>query len=157
MFRYEVVEQRPIIYVDESGFALDSPRDKGYSTKGEKCYGYRDWHAKDRTNAIGAIMDFKLLNVCLFDSNIDADIFYAWVTQELLTCTPDNAVVVLDNATFHKRNDIVAAIEKQELIVQFLPPYSPDLNPIEKKWAQAKSIRRKFNYTPDELFCSDLI
>ncbi|MEM6722351.1 MAG: hypothetical protein AAF611_23700 [Bacteroidota bacterium] len=33
-----------------------------------------------------------------------------------------------------------------------MPPYSPDLNPIEKKWAQAKSMRRKFGYTPDQLF-----
>ena len=43
-------------------------------------------------------------------------------------------------------------MEKAGCIVEFLPPYSPDLNPIEKKWAQAKSIRRKFNYTVDELF-----
>lgn len=44
------------------------------------------------------------------------------------------------------------AIEQHNHILEFLPPYSPDLNPIEKKWAQAKSIRRQFNYTPEELF-----
>ena len=44
------------------------------------------------------------------------------------------------------------AIEEQGHILEFLPPYSPDLNPIEKKWAQVKAIRRKFNYTTDELF-----
>jgi len=93
-----------------------------------------------------------LFNVCLFDCYINADVFYAWLTQELLPNTPNNAVIVLDNATFHKRNDALEAIEKAGHTVEFLPPYSPDLNPIEKKWAQAKSIRRKFNYTPNELF-----
>ncbi|MBS9767906.1 MAG: transposase [Flavobacteriaceae bacterium] len=91
-------------------------------------------------------------NVCLFDCYINADVFYTWVSQELLANTPNNSVIVLDNATFHKRSDILQAIEKAGHIVEFLPPYSPDLNPIEKKWAQAKSIRRKINYTPEELF-----
>ena len=70
----------------------------------------------------------------------------------MLPNIPSNSVIVLDNATFHKRNDALKAVEQQKHTLEFLPPYSPDLNPIEKKWAQAKNIRRKFNYTPDELF-----
>ncbi|MEM6722260.1 MAG: transposase, partial [Bacteroidota bacterium] len=54
--------------------------------------------------------------------------------------------------TFHKRKDMQQAIEQKGCALEFLPPYSPDLNPIEKKWAQAKSMRRKFGYTPDQLF-----
>ena len=146
------MEQHPIVYVDESGFALDAPRDRGYRTKGQRCYAGQDWPARGRLNAIGAITDFKLLNVCLFDTYINADVFYAWLSQELLTSLPSNSVIVLDNATFHQRRDALEAIEKAGHIVEFLPPYSPDLNPIEKKWAQAKSIRRKFGYSPDELF-----
>lgn len=152
IFRYEFVDKRPIVYVDESGFSVDAPRDRGYSLKGERCYAKKDWHARGRVNAIGAITNFELFNVCLFDSNINADIFYAWVKEELLPNTPDTAVIVLDNATFHKRSDISLAIKSQGHTLEFLPPYSPDLNPIEKKWAQAKSIRRRFDYTPDQLF-----
>lgn len=152
IFKYEFIEARPIVYVDESGFALDSPRDNGYSQKGQRCYASKDWHARGRVNAIGAVTNFKLINVCLFDTYINADVFYAWVSQELLKSIPQNSVIVLDNATFHKRNDAIEAIEKQGHAVLFLPPYSPDLNPIERKWAQAKSIRRKFRYTPDQLF-----
>lgn len=61
--------------MDESSFALDASKDKGYSFKGQKCYAKKDWHAKGRINAIGAIVDFKLFNVCLFDTNINSDIF----------------------------------------------------------------------------------
>ena len=66
--------------------------------------------------------------------------------------TPKNSVIILDNATFHKRSDAQEVIEKAGHTLEFLPPYSPDLNPIERKWAQAKSIRRKFDYNINELF-----
>ena len=46
----------------------------------------------------------------------------------------------MDNATFHKRQDTQEMIEKEGFILEYLPPYSPDLNPIEQKWAQAKAI-----------------
>jgi len=49
----------------------------------------------------------------------------------------------MDNATFHKREDMKKAIEEAGAILEYLPPDSPDLNPIEHKWAQAKAIRRK--------------
>ena len=97
-------------------------------------------------NAIGDITDFKLLNVGLFDTDINAG-----VSPELLTNLPSNSVIVLDHATFHQRRDALEAIERAGHIVEFLPPYSPDLNPIGKKWAPAKSIRPKFGYSPEEL------
>jgi transposase len=81
--------------------------------------------------------------VCLFQFNIDANTFYTWVVQDLLPKVPKGSVIVMDNASFHKRDDIREAIEKAGSILEFLPPYSPDLNPIEHKWAQLKSIRRK--------------
>jgi transposase len=57
----------------------------------------------------------------------------------------------MDNATFHKRKKMIELIEKGH-ILEYLPPYSPDLNPIEKKWAQAKAIRRQQNCSIDNLF-----
>lgn len=90
--------------------------------------------------------------MCLFEGNINADVFYAWFIEELLPNTLKNSVIVLDNATFHKRNDAKEAIKQNGNLLEFLPPYSPDLNPIEKKWAQTKNIRRQFQYSPSELF-----
>lgn len=93
-----------------------------------------------------------MLNVCLFEGNINADVFYSWVTQQLLPSLPENAVIVMDNATFHKRSDSIEIIKSKGHDILFLPPYSPDLNPIEKKWAQAKSIRKKLRCDPFKLF-----
>jgi transposase len=151
MMKYEL-QGKNIVYLDESGFAHDAPRTHGYSLKGKRCLGEKDWHSRGRLNAIGAIIGFAFLAICLFDCNINSDVFYAWVTKDLLPKTPAESVIVMDNATFHKRDDIIAAIKSRGHIVEFLPPYSPDLNPIEHKWAQVKSIRRKLRCDVLELF-----
>ncbi len=119
------------------------PRTHGYSDKGKRCYGIHNWQAKGRVNVIGAIIDFTFLTVSLFNSNINSNIFYAWLTQDLLPKVKKGAVIVMDNATFYKRKDMIKAIQMAGCIIEYLPPYSPDLNPIEKKWAQAKSIRKR--------------
>jgi len=128
------------------------PRINGYSKKGQRCYGTQDWHARGRINAIGAIIGMTFLTVSLFNGNVNSDVFYAWLTQDLLPKVPQGSVIVMDNASFHKRNDMIDAIEASHCIVEFLPPYSPDLNPIEHKWAQAKAIRKQHRCSVEELF-----
>jgi transposase len=93
-----------------------------------------------------------LLGIGLFEFNVNANVFHGWVVQCLLPALPSNSVVVMDNASFHKRQDIQEAIAQAGHILEYLPPYSPDLNPIEKKWAQAKAIRRQKKCSVDELF-----
>ena len=83
---------------------------------------------------------------------MNSDVFYAWLTQDLLPKVPVGVVIIMDNTTFHKRIDMINAIEQRGILLEFLPPYSPDLNPIEHKWAQAKAIRRQHRCTVDELF-----
>ena len=117
-----------------------------------RCIGTQDWQAKGRTNAIGALLGKTLLTVALFAFNINADVFTVWVEQDLLPKLPPNTVIVMDNATFHKRNDTQDLIREAGHELLYLPPYSPDLNPIEHKWAQAKAIRRKTQQGIDALF-----
>ena len=127
-------------------------RSHGYAKTGSRCAGVFDWHAKGRTNVIGAVLGGILLGVGLFDGTVNADVFHAWVLGCLLPALPPECVVVMDNAPFHKRQDIQDAIRLAGHSLEFLPPYSPDLNPIEKKWAQAKAIRRQKRCSVDELF-----
>ncbi len=65
---------------------------------------------------------------------------------------PTGAVLVMDNATFHRRADTIALIARAGHSLEYLPPYSPELNPIEHKWVQAKARRRKTGVTVEELF-----
>jgi len=85
-------------------------------------------------NAIGAIIGMSFLTLSLFDGHINSDTFHAWLTQDLLPKVTEKSVIVMDNATFHKRSDSIEAINQSGCLLEFLPPYSPDLNPIEHKW-----------------------
>lgn len=149
--RYQLTS-RPLVYLDESGFAHDMPRTHGYSFKGEGCHGTQDWGARGRTNAIGALLDNSLLSVSLFDGTINSDVFEGWVEQDLLPKLPPHSVIIMDNAAFHKKTSTKQLIDNAGHTLEFLPPYSPDLNPIEHKWAQAKAIRRQHQCSINELF-----
>jgi len=128
------------------------PRTHGYSLKGHRCYGQRAWGERGRINVIGALLNNQLITVSLFEGTINSATFTSWVEQELIPQLPANCVVVMDNATFHKNKLMQDQLVLAGVTLEYLPPYSPDLNPIEHKWAQAKSIRRKTNCTIDELF-----
>lgn len=140
--------------MDESGFAHDSPRTHGYAPIGQRCMGLHNWHAKGRTNVIGALLGSTLLTATLFSCSINADVFSAWLASDCLPKLTQPSVIVMDNASFHKRSDSKRLIEQAGHTLLFLPPYSPDLNPIEHKWAQAKAKRRKLGSSVDVLFSS---
>lgn len=148
---------RSLVFIDESGFAHDMPRTHGYAAKGSRCFGTHDWGAKGRTNAIGALLFGGLLTISLFQENVNTAIFDTWVIQDLIPKLPLNSVVIMDNASFHKGFAMQKAIDDAGHTLLYLPPYSPDLNPIEKKWAQAKSIRRKFACSIEELFLKHVL
>ena len=84
---------------------------------------------------------------------INTEIFTASVRQDLIPKLPENSLIVMDNASFHKGAEMRTAIKMAGHKLLYLPPYSPDLNPIAHNWAQAKSIRKKrFNIEIEELF-----
>ena len=145
---------KPVVYIDESGFANDMPRLHGYAPIGERCPDQHDWHSRGRTNVIGALLGPCLITAALFIGSINANVFLAWVNQDLLPKLPTSSVVVMDNATFHKRTDIQEAIKDAGHTLEYMPTYSPDLNPIEHKWAETKAARRKQNCTVNELFAN---
>lgn len=78
--QYEM-DGRDIVYIDESGFAVDQPRTHGYAARGQRCVGSHDWHAKGRINVIGALLAGLLLSVGLTEANVDADIFNLWLMR----------------------------------------------------------------------------
>ena len=132
------------------------PRTHGYAPRGKRYFGRRDCNAKGRINVIGALMAAALISAGLSTSNVDADMFNLWLRQDLIPKLPYAWVIVMDNATFHKRSDTNTMIASAGHTLEYLPPYSPDLNPIEHKWAQAKAIRRKTGKTTKKIFESQL-
>jgi len=87
-----------------------------------------------------------------FKRTVNTPVFNAWVIQDLLPKLPQKSVVVMNNAPFHKSADMVKALVSAGHTLLYLSPYSPDLNPIEKKWTQVKTIRRKMGRSVEALF-----
>ena len=140
-----VYEERlhPFVYIDESGFRKDISRPYGYAPRGQKCAGVSGW-GKAQTNVIGALCGTVPFAFTAFDCSIDSDVFHTWVTKILLPELPACSVIVMDNAPFHKRQDTLDALQAEGHTVLWLPPYSPDFNPIEKTWAWIKRLRKQW-------------
>ena len=86
-----------------------------------------------------------LFAVGLFTCNVDTTVFSTWIKHFLLPNLKTSTVIVMDNATFHKNTNMLKIITDAGHIIEFLPSYSPDLNPIENKWSERKVYIRKHN------------
>ncbi len=127
-----------IVYMDESGFESETIRPCGYAPIGSPCIDSYNWQAKNRTNVIGALYGKMLFALDCLKTNINKEVFYHWCKFTLIPKLKRKCVIVMDNAAFHKR--VQRLLNRHGHRLLFLPPYSPDLNPIEKKWAQVKFL-----------------
>ena len=114
--------------------------------------GSHDWNAKSRENVLGALINGSLVGCGIVQGNVDSDVFNTWLEKILIPELPQNSIVIMDNAAFHKNSATKEILNNYGHTLEFLPPYSPDFNLIEQKWSQAKSIRRKYNCSTLELF-----
>ena len=101
------------------------------------------WGHWKTTTVIGALRQNGLVAPCAFDGPINGEKFRAWVEQFLVPELKPGDIVVLDNLSSHKVAGVRTAIESAKARLLYLPPYSPDLNPIEQWFAKLKALLRK--------------
>lgn len=87
---------------------------------------------------ISALLGGKFLSPMCFEGTCDSSLFNTWLKQLLIPSLTPGQVLILDNASFHKSAKSQKLVEAAGCKLLFLPPYSPDLNPIEKYWANMK-------------------
>ncbi len=95
------------------------------------------------TTFIAALRHDRITAPCVFDGAINGARFLAWVEQALVPALLEDDIVIMDNLGSHKVKGVREAIEAVGATPLYLPPYSPDLNPIEQVFAKLKSILRK--------------
>ena len=91
---------------------------------------------------LGAMSMEGIIAAMTIEEATDADIFLAFIQQVLCPVLKPGDLVVMDNLSSHKVPDVRQSIEKMGAQLLYLPPYSPDLNPIEKAWAKLKQLLR---------------
>lgn len=144
--------QESLIYLDESGFDLAMKKEHGWKTRGQRLYDNKKGQRKylKRITVISAYSNKtkKLIAPFYFEGNTNSEMFNLWVKEILLPELEPNQTIIMDNAAFHKHQDTRKLIESKNCNLLYLPPYSPDFNPIEQKWShvknQVKKIRAKF-------------
>lgn len=137
----EVIKDIPpesLVYIDESGIELTICKDRGWGQKSEKLVSKKSGKYYERTNIIGGYVNKKSIAPMIFSGSCNTKLFEAWVEKFLLNELKPGQFVVMDNASFHKSQKTRELIESVGCKLIFLPPYSPDLNPIEKFWANMK-------------------
>lgn len=95
------------------------------------------------TTVIGALRQDGITAPCIFDGPINGEAFRAYVQQCLVPALRSGDVVIMDNLGSHKVAGVREAIEAAGATLLYLPPYSPDLNPIEQAFAKLKALLRK--------------
>jgi transposase len=137
-----VHDARAYVFIDESGVTTDLLRRYGRSPRGVRLRDYSPYgHWQAHTVIAGLRVD-GLTAPAVFDGPIDNPAFLAYVEQVLVPTLRPGDVVVLDNLAMHKQPEVQAAIEHVGARLRFLPPYSPDFNPIEMAFAKLKAFLR---------------
>jgi transposase len=114
----------------------------GRSARGLRLRDYTPCGHWQTHTVIAALRWDGLHAPAVFDGPIDKPTFLAYVEQVLVPTLRPGDVVVLDNLAVHKQPEVHAAIEHAGAFVRFLPPYSPDFNPIEQAFAKLKAFLR---------------
>lgn len=139
----QYIDPSDIIVIDESGSDLSQTSDYARSEGGQRAKAPKPHNPGERYSIIGAISITSIVAVMYVDCAIGGDIFAYFIEKMLLPNLKPGQYVVMDNINFHKQDRIKLLIESVGARVVFLPPYSPDLSPIEKMWSKIKHIIKK--------------
>jgi transposase len=132
-----------LVFIDETWAATNMTRRYGRSKRGKRLVASVPHGHWKTTTFIGALRANGLTAPAVFDGAINAESFLAYVQQMLVPTLKPGDIVILDNLSSHKVEGVRAAIEAAGAEVRYLPPYSPDLNPIEQMFAKLKALLRK--------------
>lgn len=137
------IEPNDIIFIDESGANLGMSNDYARAEGGERAVAQKPFDSGSKFSIIGAIALTGIVAMMYIESAINCTIFKGYIMQFLIPKLRRGQYVVFDNVSFHKSQEIVDLIESTGARVVFLPPYSPDLSPIEKLWSKMKEFLRR--------------
>ena len=126
------------MYVDESGIDNHEVYPYAWGPKGPRIHGEKYGHKTARLSFIAALNDRKIKAPFTFEGYCTRDVFETYVERVLVPELMPGQTVVIDNASFHKGPKVQRLIEKAGCELLYLPPYSPDFNPIENWWSPIK-------------------
>ncbi len=137
-----------ILYFDESGFEETAFNPYARAPRDQKIYANKVGnHKKNRVNLIMAHRRKQWLAPVLFTGSCDHKMVEYWLENHLFKELQQPSLIIADNAPFHRKSKLIELCQKYGHRMLFLPPYSPDLNPIEHDFGTIK--RKRYHQTLD--------
>jgi len=132
-----------LVSVDEMGIDQYLYRPYARALRGVPVYGKISGRKYERTSIVAGKCEKQIIAPLQYSGTMDSVLFNFWFETMLLPSLKVGSVIVMDNARFHQKKALCEMAVKAKCHVLFLPPYSPDLNPIENFWAWIKARLRK--------------
>ena len=134
------------VFVDESGLNREYRRLYARAKRGTKIQEKMTGKRAKRTNIIAGLVYGETAErhvaVQSYEHSTTSSFFEDWFEFELIPVVPENSLVIMDNASFHRKQALYDIADRYGVKLLFLPPYSPDFNPIEHTWANFKKWLR---------------
>ena len=130
------------MFLDESSAKTNMIQYYGRAPKGERCFDAAPCGQWNTTTMLSSIRFDGNTECIVFRGSLNKELFESYVEQVLAPSLRPGDIVIMDNLRAHQSSRVVDLIHARHADVRFLPPYSPDLNPIEKMWSQVKQFLR---------------
>jgi transposase len=136
------VDPDRFVFLDESNAKTTMTRRHGRAPRGERVVDHVPAGKYHSTTMLGALRYDGTIAALVYEGGTNVAVMEAFAEGELRRILRPRDIVVMDNLAAHKDAKVIAAVESAGAIVCYLPPYSPDYNPIEEMWSKVKEILR---------------
>jgi transposase len=136
------LDPRRLVFIDETWAKTNMTSLRGWSKRGQKLVAKAPFGKWKTLTFVAALRHDRVDAPCVFDGPINGQVFTAYVEQFLVPTLAPGDIVIMDNLGSHKGQGVRKAIRAAGAKLFFLPPYSPDLNPIEQMFAKLKHLLR---------------
>jgi transposase len=140
-----------LIFLDESGVNTGMTRLYGRALKGRRLVDYTPDVRFERTSILSSVRLTGATIPMAYSGALDGELFVKYITDFLAPTLKVGDIVIMDNLSSHKVKGVIEPIVIAGATVLYLPPYSPDFNPIEQLWSKIKSFLRKIKARTTEL------
>jgi len=142
--KIDQIDPKKLVYIDETGFNEWFGRTRCWAKRGTQIFGKVSGKKFQRTNLVAGLLNGKIVGAEFYNCNMTSNFFASWFEKVLLKSVPQKRIIVMDNAAFHPKKLLRKLAKQHKCQLIFLPPYSPQLNPIEKCWGNVKRYLRSY-------------
>ena len=143
-----------LVFLDESGVNIDMVRRYGRAKNKNRVNDYAPVNTPKKTTLVSSVRLDGTQAYEFFQGSLNGKNFLSYVKNTLIPTLKKGDIVVMDNLSCHKVKGVKEAIEEAGASVLYLPPYSPDFNPIEMMWSKIKALLRNWKTDTPELLHS---